>query len=222
MENQEDDIISLGGNSIRTGIDATGFGAAIRFVLSSICFFIFIGNDIAKLFLRRKQTITFSELVKINIGALVSIFFSLFCFSATSAYSSDNDKGTLFISPFSYGITALLFLFIGFYIIVKSIRQFNLSKTVNSTVSFGQSTRLAWLLKCGWNEKEIETLGEPLYLVLLGLLFLPCNIFGASLIALSGLSIWLQILLQKLFLNLFTPVKQKTHLEQENLFHEVK
>jgi hypothetical protein len=185
------------------------------FILVLAAVLTFAGDTAVQVFFRKKPAL--------DSFGLVQLVLSFFAYAAVSIYSfifmNSVEKYEFTGSSDSYFVTGCLYCFLSLYILIKGLRCFVSKQPENNT------SILTSLAREGWSQRKIHGLGEPLLVLIIGLVFSAYNVLGGAALIFSAISVWVHLLRAKLSGKNTLPekvVSMNNKIHQPGAFNHVK
>lgn len=166
-------------------IDNPGDLTTLVLILSVLGLITFLGAFSIKIFFRKAPMLFPKNLFLIILSTLTFIGFGIFEFSFI-------DKESSFGTSDSFLVTGSLSIVLGLCIFIKSIK-FLMKKSSFETISI-----LSVLAKEGWSENKIRTVGEPLLVLILGIVYCFYNLLGGAVLIFCAISAWIHVWIDSL------------------------
>lgn len=224
MENEQ----NLSGGLAKHTIKATGKifdnpekpppTAIAILIITLFALLTFLGNKAVETVFRKHIEVKKWDLFLIILTSIGFMGLSIASFVMMNDFDIAEANGT-FISD-SFLVTGILLVVLAVYIMAKGIRYFR--KPVK--YAFRQSI-LTSLEKEGWSQRKIQTLGEPLLVVIIGVTCFLLNPIASLGLIFCAISVWIHLLKDKI-LERNSLAKQVSIMNSQNInkdqFNEIK
>ena len=165
--------------------------AQFRFTLAAIGILFFTGAEAVRVVFRKD--------IYISQYSMIFIIVAFLCFTCLGVVPfflfEYADENTLFFgnSDIQF-VTGILYIALAVFVLIKGIMYGMKSKEgVGSLSENGLNNTLTFLSggKSGWSQKQIQNIGEPVFILLLGIILCFINILAGLPLVACALSVWL-------------------------------
>ena len=208
MSNSDNLFSGLVGRAINEGINSTqkdNNPAAVRLFLALAGIVLFVGAEGTKVFFRKNFGTKGINIFQLILCCLTFIAIGIVCVGL--GLDNPHDSFINGIGFFSFLVTGVFYVTLGIWILRKGILEKIKAGKNNFQSDFkGETDVLKVLEERGWSQNKIRYLGEPLYALLLGLVFAIFNPIGAIPLVACAISVWGHAIMEFIFLqNPFQP-----------------